>query len=114
MYITSRSSAVVVVRPLCVRPVVSRHRPLSVRPSHHPSRRPSHCRRCPSSVPPFTSVRPSVRRRPFSVRPRPSVVVVPPLSVRPVVRLIITYKTSHSIRRMGKGAPNLDMLFWFD
>ena len=54
---------VVVVRPLFVRPVVSRGRrrhPLSVRPS----RRPSRCR--PSSVRPITSVR---CRRPSCVRP---------------------------------------------
>ena len=69
----------VVVRPLSVRPVVSRRRrprSLSVRPSR----------------------RPSCRRRPFSVRPSsssvlcPSVVVVRP--VRPAVRLISTYMTS--------------------
>ena len=72
---------VVVVRPLSVRPVASRRRrrrPLSVRPPRYPSRR-----RRASSVP-------------FSVCP---VVVVRSLSVRHVVRLIITYITLRSIRR---------------
>ena len=63
---SSSVRAVVVVRPLSVRPVVSRRRrrrPLSVRPSR---------RRRPSSVRPSTSVH--RRRRPSSVRPsrRPS------------------------------------------
>ena len=80
-----------------------RRRPLSVRPSVRPSRRPSHRRR-PSSVRPL-SVRPRpsvVVVRPLSVRPvvRP-VVVVRPLSVRPVVRLNITCKTSRSIHQKG-------------
>jgi hypothetical protein len=97
-----------------------RRRPLSASASRHPSRRrPSSVRpstsvrrRRPSSVRPSTSIR---RRRPSSVRPsrRPSrrrrrrpltvrtvvrpVVVVRPLSDRPVVRLNITYKQHRSV-----------------
>ena len=78
-----------------------RSRSLSVLPFRCPSRR-----RRPSSVRP--SRRPSRRRRPSSVRPSRRVpscpvvaVVVPCSSVRPVVPLNITYKTSRGMRRMG-------------
>ena len=83
----------IVVRPLSVRPVVSRHRrqrPLSVRPSR---------RRGPSSVRPLSALCP--------VRP---VVLVRPLSVRPGVRPIITHMTSRSIRWIG--IKEL-LLIWF-
>ena len=86
----------------------SRRVPSSSSSSVRPSRRPSRRRR-PFSVRPSTSVvvvrplsvrpsrRPSRRCRPSSVRPSTS---VRRLSVRPVVRLNITCKTSRSIRRI--------------
>ena len=107
--------------PLSVRPVVSSRVPSTsssscVRPSVPSSVPSSSSVLCPSvrlsSVRPSTSVR---RRRPSSVRPsrRPSsssssVVVFRPLSVRPVVRLNITCKTSRSIRRKVMERPALE------
>ena len=82
----------------------------SVRPSRCPSRRrrPSSVRpSVPSSVPSSSAVLcPSVHVHPSSSSVlcpsvRPVVVVVRPLSVRPVVRLNITCKTSRSIRRIA-------------
>ena len=89
-----------------------RRRPLFVRPSRRPSRR-----RRPSSVCPSRRVpssRSSSAVRPSVPSPAPSsssvlcpsgharpVVVVCPMSVRPVVRLLITCMTSRSILRMG-------------
>lgn len=82
-----------------------RRRPLSVGPSRRPTsrrrgRRPSSIRlsRCVPSSPSSSSVRPSVLSSPLSLS---VFCVLRPLSERPVVRLIITYMPSRSIRQVG-------------